>query len=93
MVDKARVLSKLDELDQSLKELSQIQPGNFHEFQKTEIKRSCERLLQLCVECTIAVCEMLVAGLRLGLPSEENDIFGKLERAGFITSGLAEIQA
>jgi uncharacterized protein YutE (UPF0331/DUF86 family) len=49
-----------------------------------------ERLLQIAVECVIDVCNLLVAGLRLGLPAEEDDLFEKLEQAGLISPQLKE---
>ncbi len=91
MVDRNRVLSKLDELEQYLKELRSVLPGNFREYQAIEKKRSCERLLQLSVECSIDICKLLVAGRRLGLPSEENDLFEKLFKAKIISSRLSKL--
>lgn len=88
MIDKDRVLVKVDELQGYLKELRQITPAHFNDYQKIEIKRSCERLLQICVECTMDICNMLVAGLRLGVPSEENDVLEKLGRAGFLSNEM-----
>ena len=78
MLDKERILAKIDELDVYLNELVQIIPADFEEYQQIEKKRSCERLLQLCVECVIDICKLFVSGLRLGLPSEENDLFDKM---------------
>lgn len=45
-------------------------------------------MLQIAIEAVIEVCHLLVTGLRLGLPSEENDLFEKLERARVISSEL-----
>jgi uncharacterized protein YutE (UPF0331/DUF86 family) len=78
MLDKERVLIKIDELKGYLEELKNVRPSNFEEYKKTEKKRSCERLLQLCVECVIDICKIIVSGLRLGVPYEENDLFNKL---------------
>ena len=78
MLDKERILAKIDELDTYSNELTQIIPASFEEYQRTERKRACERLLQLCIECVIDVCRLFVSGLRLGLPSEENDLFDKM---------------
>ena len=78
MLDKERILAKIDELDVYLNELVQIIPADFEEYQQIEKKRCCERLLQLCVECVIDICKLFVSGLRLGLPSEENDLFDKM---------------
>ncbi len=74
-VDRERILSKIDELDSYLSELKQILPRNFEEYQQVEKKRACERLLQISIEVVIDVCNLLVSGLRLGLPAEEDDLF------------------
>ena len=90
MVDRDRVLAKLDELDGYLGELRAIAPSDIEEYARIEKKRSCERLIQMAVEATIDVCAMLVTGLRLGLPAEENDLFEKLARRGAISEAMAE---
>jgi len=68
-----------------LKELREILPGSFEEYKKVEKRRACERLLQVSIECVIDICGLIVIGLRLGLPAEEDDYFEKLEQAGIIT--------
>jgi uncharacterized protein YutE (UPF0331/DUF86 family) len=78
-VNRDRILAKIDELDSYLDKLKQIAPSGYDEYQHIEKKRSCERLLQLCIECVIDVCKLIVIQLRPGLPSEENDLFTKLE--------------
>ena len=90
MVDRERVLAKLDELDGYLDELRTIAPSGIEEYARIEKKRSCERLIQVAVEATIDACAVLVTGLRLGLPAEENDLFEKLVRRGAISGGMAE---
>ena len=69
MLDKERLLAKIDELEGYLGELEQVKPTSFEEYRKVEKKRSCERLLQLSIECMIDICALVVTGLRLGLPS------------------------
>ena len=91
MLDKDRILAKIDELDAYLGELKQIAPSRYDVYQQIEKKRSCERLLQLCIECVIDVCKLVVVQLRLGLPSEENDLFAKLENRGVLSHQLAEV--
>lgn len=90
MIDSNRILARLDELEGYLEELRQISPATFEEYQKIEKRRACERLLQISVESVIDVCTLLVSGLRLGLPSEENDIFEKLTRANVISPVMQE---
>jgi len=91
MLDKDRILSKLDELDSYLVELESVMPKNYEEYVSSiEKKRSCERLLHILIECTIDVCMLMVKGLRLGLPSNEEDLFEKLRKEGIISRGMEE---
>lgn len=86
MLDHERILAKLDELDGYQRELAQIVPATYAEYlEKGEKRRACERVLQICIQCVIDMCSLVVAGLRLGLPAEEEDIFEKLERANLAT--------
>jgi len=89
-LDRERVLSKIDELDSYLSELDQILPQSYEEYQQVEKKRACERLLQISIEVVIDICNLLVSGLRLGLPAEENDLFVKLTRAGVLSEEMGE---
>jgi len=88
MLDKKRILTKIDELDSYLDELTQIVPKEFKEYQKIEKKRSCERLLQLSIECIIDICKLFVSGLKLGLPTEENDLFDKMLNKGILSKKM-----
>jgi uncharacterized protein YutE (UPF0331/DUF86 family) len=90
LLDKERVLAKIDELDGYLRELEQVKPASLEEYKKIEKKRSSERLLQLSIECVIDICALTVTGLRLGLPSEEDDLFERLEQAGIISPLMKE---
>jgi len=80
------VLARIDELDGYLRELHEIMPASFEDYKKIEKRRACERLLQISIECVIDICALIVSGLRLGLPSEEDDLFEKLEQAEIISS-------
>ena len=82
--DAERVLIKLDEMDGYMRELALISPDSYEEYLGVEKKRACERLLQLPIECMIDICHVLVTGLRLGLPAEEDDLFSKLTDAGVL---------
>jgi uncharacterized protein YutE (UPF0331/DUF86 family) len=90
LLDKERVLAKIDELEGYLKELGEVKPTSLEEYKKIEKKRSSERLLQLSIECMIDICALMVTGLRLGLPSEEDDLFERLEQAGIISPLMKE---
>ena len=89
-MDKERILVNIDRLDRYLNELKDIMPENYTTFQKIEKKRACERLLQVSIESVLDICAQMVIELRLGLPSEEDDIFEKLEQAEIISSATRE---
>lgn len=52
MVDRDRVLTKLDELDGYVRELRSIVPASLEAYLAVEKKRACERLIQVSVETT-----------------------------------------
>lgn len=89
-LDRERVAIKLDELGGYMRELSLIAPRDYEEYLNVEKKRACERLLQLNIECVIDVCHVLVTGLRLGLPADEDDLFGKLTDAGIVSPDMRD---
>lgn len=91
MLDRERILARIDQLEGYLKELREVVPEDFATYQKAEKRRACERLLQISIEAVIDICHLLVAGLRLGIPSEEDDLFAKLREAGIISSQMEEI--
>ena len=85
MIDRDRILTRIDHLQQYLQDLRTITPPTFEAYQGIEKRRACERLLQLAIEAMTDISGMLVAGLRLGLPAEELDTFEKLREAAIIT--------
>ena len=89
MLDRERILTRIDALDGYQRELEQIVPASFEDYQRVEVKRACERLLQISIESAIDVCSLFVSGLRLGLPAEEADLFAKLQQAGVISAAMA----
>lgn len=92
MLDRKRILAKLDELDSHLNELREVAPKSYKEYKESiEKRRACERLLHISIECVIDVCNVLVANMRLGLPAREEDLFRKLEDAKVISRDLADV--
>ena len=91
MLDKERILSKIDDLEAYLSELKQIVPESFADYQRIEKKRSCERLLHLCIECAVDICKLFISGLKLGLPHEENDLFDKMSNKNIFSPEMASL--
>jgi uncharacterized protein YutE (UPF0331/DUF86 family) len=91
MLDRARIITKIDELEGYLKELRSIVPEDYNEYLLSiEKRRACERLLQISVECVIDICGLLVSGFRLGLPAEESEIFDKLFMNNIISAEMKD---
>ena len=91
-MDEKRIFAKCDELDSYLEELEKIKPSEYEEYKRSiEKKRACERLLQISIETVIDICNILVSDLRLGLPSEEEDLFIKLVNKKIISNDMAKI--
>ncbi|MBS3084473.1 DUF86 domain-containing protein [Candidatus Pacearchaeota archaeon] len=91
-LDNKRILSKIDELNKYLSELEEIIPENL-EIYKNSIKdkRACERLLQISIETIIDILNIITSGLKLGLPSGEEDLIEKTYKKGVISKELKEI--
>lgn len=90
MLDRERILAKIDQMDGYVGELRQVVPESFAEYRDSIAKRrACERLLQIAIECVLDICNLLVSGLRLGLPAGDDDLFDKLERAKLVSSEVA----
>jgi uncharacterized protein YutE (UPF0331/DUF86 family) len=91
VLDRERILARLDQLDSYLGELRQVLPDDFALYRRVERKRACERLLQLSVEAALDICHLLVTGLRLGIPAEEVDLLDKLEKAHVLSPRVVGI--
>ena len=89
-LDKKRILSILGQIDVYHNELIQLLPDKFKEYQKTYVKRSCERITQLLIETCIDITNLLIKELRLGLPDEEDNAFEKLAENNVISEEMSE---
>lgn len=91
-MDQEKILIKFDELEQSLEELEKIKPNDFEIYQRSiKDKRACERLLQISIETVLDICNILISSLRLGIPSEEEDVFEKLEKNKIISKKMKRV--
>ncbi len=89
MLDRERVLAKLDALHGYERELRLVLPSNLEEYiASVEKRRATERLLQVSIECVVDICGQFVAGLRLGLPTEEESLFDRLGQAQVFSAEL-----
>ena len=93
-MDSERILTKIDEIDQYLKELHEIMPESFEDYKSSiEKRRAVERLLQITIEAVLDTCALLVKDLKLGLPSVEEDFLEKLRNKVFSASLVKKLKA
>ncbi|MBI2629630.1 DUF86 domain-containing protein [Candidatus Pacearchaeota archaeon] len=91
-MDKKRILAKIDELNGYLEEIEKIRPSDIEEYiSSIKDKRACERLLQISIESVIDICNLIISDLKLGLPSDEDVAFQKLEEKKVITNKMKTI--
>lgn len=91
MLDRKRILSKIDELDTYLAELEDIAPLTFDEYENSvEKRRACERLLQISVETVMDITYLIIKGMMLGMPSDENNMFEQLGKKNVLPKETVE---
>ncbi|MBI2576791.1 DUF86 domain-containing protein [Candidatus Woesearchaeota archaeon] len=92
MEQEKRLLSKIDEMDQYLKELQGIELPPLKEYSASvTTKRACERLLQMLIETLIDMAYILHRMKRLGIPKDDDSIIHELTGKGILdgkTAGL-----
>ncbi len=87
-MDEERILSKIDSMDQYLKEIEDDMPSNLNEYQDN--KRKYERLLHLSIEAVIDVCSLILKNEGLGAPNDEESILDKLADNKIINQDIAK---
>ena len=91
-MDEERILAKIDEMDRYLEKLEKLVPNDLDEYKRlVSDKLACERLLHLSIEYVIDVCNIITSNLKLGLPSDEEDMLVKLEKKGVIEKEMKNI--
>ncbi len=92
-MDEKRILAKIDELNSYLEELYSIKPNSFEEYESSvKDRRACERLLQMSIETVLDICNMILTDLKLGLPSDEEEVFKKLSEKKIICDILRALK-
>jgi len=88
-MDEKRILSKFKELENYLDELENIKPIDYEVYEKSiKDRRACERLLQISIESILDICNIIISGLKTGIPSDEDEVFDKLHSKKVISSEI-----
>ena len=88
MTDADLVRKRLAFIETCLRELAEIADSNRVEHDVRE-RRFVEHTLQIAIQAALDIASHVVASARLGEPSSNQELFELLERAGWVTPGLA----
>lgn len=73
--DRARILSKLDEMIKYVEELHDMLPDKEEYLHDLIKRRACEKTVEVAIESLIDVSAMIVSAQKFGLPVNEENIF------------------
>lgn len=88
--DRVRILSKLDELMQYVRELQEMLPDQEEYFQSLIKRRACEKTIEVAIESLIDAAAMIVSAQRFGLPTSEENILDILVEKRILSRELGE---
>ncbi|HEX7627729.1 MAG TPA: DUF86 domain-containing protein [Candidatus Methanoperedens sp.] len=90
-MDIERIRDKLSELQVYLVELNEDIPVEEDEYlEKRMTRRACERTFQLGCENVLDICNLIIAGKKLGLPKDNRDAIRKLAEEKIIPAKLSD---
>jgi uncharacterized protein YutE (UPF0331/DUF86 family) len=72
--DRARILSKLDEMVKYVEELHDMLPDKEEYLHDLIKRRACEKTIEVAIESLIDVSAMIVSAQKFGLPANEENI-------------------
>lgn len=88
--DRVRILSKLDEMIQYVRELQEMLPDQEEYFQDLIKRRACEKTVEVAIESLIDAAAMIVSAQRFGLPTSEENILDILVKKRILSRELGE---
>ena len=78
-MDIERIKDKLSELQVYILEFNEDIPDEEDEYLEDRVtRRACERTFQLACEDVLDICNLIIAGIGLGLPKDNRDAIKKL---------------
>ena len=90
-IRKTEIEHKLVEIDNYLDQIQETLPKNEESFIESGIKKhGIYKLIELAIENIIKICSMINSDLKLGVPSDEENIIINLVKKNILTKELAE---
>ncbi len=88
--ERARILSKLDEMTKYVKELDDMMPDKEEYLHDLIKRRACEKTIEVAIESLIDVSAMIVSAEKFGLPANEENILEILIEKKILSRELGE---
>jgi uncharacterized protein YutE (UPF0331/DUF86 family) len=89
-LDQECIFIKLNEMIRYVQELQEMLPEKEEYLHDLIKRRACEKTVEVAIESLIDVSAMIVSAQKLGLPSNEENIFDILIENGILTQELGE---
>lgn len=85
----ARILEKIEALEQALYEFSTIRPVHFEDYQSDiKTKAACEHYFEKIIESTVDIAFLIIKERELAIPEDDKQVFDVLTVAGIINESL-----
>ena len=89
-MDNDRLLEKIDELENYLRELEEYIPDQEEDYLNNGLrKRACERAFQLASENLLDICNLIISEKGFGMPSDSKDSVRKLAENRVLPASLS----
>ena len=88
--DRKRILSKVDEMERYVSELSDMLPEEKGYLSDIIRRRACEKTVELAIEALVDSAALVVSSGRMGIPSSEENILDILEEKKAIGPALTD---
>ncbi len=91
MLNVKSITQRLAKLDDLLLKLQKLQPYSWEEYSANElVQGSCERYMQVAIECCTDIASHLLAAYGLKRPAQRRDVFRVLAETGYLEQDYAE---
>lgn len=89
-LDNDRILEKIAEMENYLRELEEYLPEQEQDYLNNGLrKRACERAFQLASENLLDICNLIISEKGFGIPSESKDSIRKLAENRVLPASLS----
>ena len=86
---KEKIIEKLHAMNLYLDELSELVPEEEEDYGRLQIRRACEKTIELAIEQVIDIISLIVSYRKIGIPHSEDDLITLLQKKKVLSTTLA----